>query len=119
MLTKGQFETPYFGLSSGHQVLQLQDLVVDGGAVALLDGIVRRALLPFVRQAHGLAVDGDAVDGQLLAIHHNGHRSQNGSPAHQGLPGGKKRWGHRRWGKSISVRSAFQFHMIIKIKKRS
>lgn len=70
------------GLCACHQVFELHDLVVDGGAVALLDGVVRRALLTLVRLATGLAADSDAVDGQFLRVHDDWHCSEDGTPTH-------------------------------------
>lgn len=75
----------YLGLSAGHQVFELKDFVINRGPVALFDGVVSRALLPLVRLADRLAADGNAIDGQLVSIHHDGHRGQDGATTHKGL----------------------------------
>lgn len=87
--------SPHLGLCAGHQVLELDDFVVDGRAVALLDGVVGRALLALGRQASRLAADGDAVDGDLVGVHHDGHRGQDGSSSHEGLEKQKESSGVR------------------------
>lgn len=75
----------YLGLRTRHQVFELDDFVIDGGAVALLDGIVSGALLPLVWLADWLSTDSNAVDWQLLSVHHDRHCSQDGAPAHKSL----------------------------------
>ena len=81
----------YLGLSTSHQVFELQNFVVDGGAVALLDGVVSSALLPLVGQTKRLTADGDAVDWELVSIHHDWHGGQDGAIAHKSLRGGGRR----------------------------
>lgn len=75
----------HLGLSASHQIFELNDFVINGRAVALLDGVVGRALLSLVLLASWLAADGDAVDGQLVSIHHDGHSGQDGATTHKGL----------------------------------
>lgn len=75
----------YLGLRTSHQVFELDDFVIDGRAVALLNCIVSCTLLPLVWHADWFTTDCDAVDWQLLSVHHDRHRSQDGAPAHKGL----------------------------------
>lgn len=75
----------YLCISASHQVFQLHDFVIDGGAVPFLNSIVGRALLPFVWLASRLTTDSDAVDGKLFSIHHDRHCSQDSTPTHECL----------------------------------
>lgn len=75
----------YLSFSASHQIFKLHYFIIDGGAVALLDSVVRRALFPFVWIPQWLPSDGDAVDGQLLGVHHHRHCCQYSAPTHKGL----------------------------------
>lgn len=68
-----------------HQVFKLHNLVIDGGAVPLLNGIVGCTLFSLRRLAAQLSTDGDAVDWNLLSIHHDRHRGQDGTATHKSL----------------------------------
>lgn len=51
------------GFSASHQVFELDDLVIDGRTVTLLNGVVSRALLAFLGLHSWLTADGYTVNG--------------------------------------------------------
>lgn len=76
----------YLGVCPHDQVLQLDDLVIDGGTVPLLDDVVRRPSFSFFGWLELLDSPGDLLDGHFLLPHHHRHRGQDGpAAAHQGL----------------------------------
>lgn len=76
----------HLGISPHDQVLQLNDFVIDGGAIPLLDDVVCRPPFSFLGRLKLLDSPGDLLNGHLLLSHHHRHRGQNGPiAAHQGL----------------------------------
>ena len=76
----------YLGICSHDQVLQLNDFVIDGGAVPLLNDVVCRPPFSFFGGLELLDPPRHLLNGHFLLPHHHRHCGQNGPiAAHQGL----------------------------------
>lgn len=76
----------YLGICPHDQVLQLDDFVIDGGAIPLLNDVVCRPSFSLFGGLELLDSPGNLLNGHLLLPHHHRHCGQNGpTAAHQGL----------------------------------